>query len=238
MHSLFVFTAPRSPCAYLPHETSALTYEIVGRITPTEYQARLKAGWRRFGFSLFHPTCPACSKCQSLRVPVGTFAPDRSQRRCLAANDGAVRVVIGAPEVTEEKLELYDRFHAFQSEHVGWSHHGPKDPSAYAESFVENPFVTQEWRYYLGRKLVGVGYVDCLPEGLSAIYFFHDPDERKRSLGTFNVLSIVRKATEWKLPHVYLGYFVEGCRSLEYKARFRPYEVRGADGEWRAGSGE
>jgi arginine-tRNA-protein transferase len=233
MHSLFVFTSPPAPCAYLPHESSALTYEIVGRITPNEYQKRLKAGWRRFGFSLFHPTCPACTRCQSLRVPVARFAPDRSQRRSLAANDGEVRLVIGTPEVTEEKLDLYDRFHAFQSENVGWPHHGPKDPGGYAESFVENPFATQEWRYYLGERLVGVGYVDCLPDGLSAIYFFHDPDERKRSLGTFNVLSVLRRAAEWKLPQVYLGYFVAGCRSLEYKARFRPHELLGPDGVWR-----
>jgi arginine-tRNA-protein transferase len=234
MHSLFVFTSPTSPCAYLPHERSALTYEIVARMTAAEYQARLKAGWRRFGFSMFHPTCPVCTKCQSLRVPVATFRPDRSQRRCLAANDGQVRVLVGTPEVTEEKLELYDRFHAFQSEHVGWPDHGPKDASSYAESFVENPFPTQEWCYYLGEKLVGVGYVDRLPEGLSAIYFFHDPDERKRSLGTYNVLSIIRKAAEWQVPHLYLGYFVEGCRSLEYKARYRPNEVLGGDGAWRA----
>jgi arginine-tRNA-protein transferase len=234
MHSLFVFTSPPSQCAYLPHEASALTYEIVSRLSAAEYQSRLKEGWRRFGFSLFHPTCPACSKCQSLRVPVTTFRPDRSQRRCLAANDGQVHLVIGKPEVTEEKLALYDRFHAFQSEHVGWPNHGPKDASGYAESFVENPFPTQEWRYYLGEKLVGVGYVDRLPAGMSAIYFFHDPDQRKRSLGTYNVLSIIRKAAMDSVPHVYMGYFVEGCRSLEYKARFRPNEVLGGNGQWHA----
>jgi arginine-tRNA-protein transferase len=168
-----------------------------------------------------------------VRVTTATFEPDRSQRRCLAAN-GEVRLVIGTPEVTEEKLDLYDRFHAFQVDHVGWPSHGPKDAGDYAESFVDNPFPTQEWCYYLGDKLVGVGYVDRLPEGLSAIYFFHDPNERKRSLGTFNVLSVIRKAAEYALPHVYLGYFVEGCRSLEYKVRFRPNEVLGADGVWRA----
>jgi arginine-tRNA-protein transferase len=233
MRSLFVFTCPPGPCSYLPRESSSLTYEIVGELSAEEYQPRLAAGWRRFGYSLFRPTCPSCTKCQSVRVPVATFAPDRSQRRCLAANDGEVRLEIGEPEVTEEKLSLYDRYHAFQAGHVGWPEHGPKDAAGYAESFTENPFASQEWRYYLREKLVGVGYVDCLPGGLSAIYFFHDPGERKRSLGTYNVLSIIRKAAEWKLPHVYLGYYVEGCRSLEYKARFKPHEVLSEKGEWR-----
>jgi arginine-tRNA-protein transferase len=233
MHSLFVFTSPPSSCSYLPDETSSLNYEIVGRMTQAEYHERLLTGWRRFGYTLFRPVCPHCTKCQSLRLPVTDFKPDRSQRRCLAANDGDVWLVIGAPEVTDEKLDLYDRFHAFQSEHVGWTYHGPKDVAGYVESFVDNPFPTQEWRYYLGDKLVGVGYVDRVPGGLSAIYFFHDPDERHRSLGTFNVLSVIRKSAAYGLPHVYLGYYVRGCRSLEYKARFRPHEVLGPDGQWR-----
>jgi arginine-tRNA-protein transferase len=78
-----------------------------------------------------------------------------------------------------------------------------------------------------------VGYVDVVPEGLSAIYFFYDPDERERSLGTYNVIAILREAAARKIPYVYLGYYVEGCRSLEYKARFRPNEVIHPDGRWR-----
>ena len=232
MESLFVFTCPPSACGYLPNETWSLTYEVVGELTAAEYAERLRSGWRRFGFSLFHPTCPTCRKCQSVRLPVAAFKPDRSQRRALAANDGEVKLVIGAPAVTAAKLELYDRFHTYQSEHVGWPEHGPKDASGYAESFAENPFDTQEWCYFLGDKLIGVGYVDRLPGGLSAIYFFHDPEERKRSLGTYNVLSTIRKAAEWGLPYVYLGYYVDGCRSLAYKTRFRPAEVLGSDGAW------
>ena len=233
MESLFVFTTPPGACSYLPDRRSSLTYEIVGRMTAKEYGARLTAGWRRFGFSLFRPTCPSCTACRSLRIPVAAFAPDRSQRRCLALNAGDVHLSVGVPEVTDEKLDLYDRFHAFQADHVGWSDHGPKSASDYAESFVDNPFVTEEWCYRLGGRLVGVGYVDRVPEGLSLIYFFHDPDERSRSLGTFNVLSALRVAAEQKLPHVYLGYYVEGCRSLEYKARFRPNEALDASGVWQ-----
>jgi arginine-tRNA-protein transferase len=233
MHSLVVYTPPPSPCGYLPDRQWQIAYEVVGAVTPAEYCDRLKAGWRRFGFSLFRPRCPSCRACQSLRIPVPTFRPDRSQRRAVAANDGEVTLVIGEPGVTAAKLDLYDRFHQFQHEHKGWPDRGPEDPAGYADSFVENPFPTEEWRYYLGDKLVGVGYVDALPEGLSAIYFYHDPGERDRSLGTYNVLRVVREAGRRKLPHVYLGYYVAGCRSLEYKARYRPNEVLADDGTWQ-----
>jgi arginyl-tRNA--protein-N-Asp/Glu arginylyltransferase len=43
---------------------------------------------------------------------------------------------------------------------------------------------------------------------------------------------VIAAARERHLPHVYLGYYVEGCRSLEYKARFRPNEVLNSNGVW------
>lgn len=94
------------------------------------------------------------------------------------------------------------------------------------------PFAVEEWQYRLRGHLVGVGYVDPLPHSLSAIYFFHDPNVRERSLGTFNVMSVLESARQRGLEFVYLGYFVEGCRSLEYKARFTPNEVRDPIGNW------
>ncbi len=233
MESLLVYTPPPSTCGYLPEETWQLTYDIVGELSLDEYMARLKAGWRRFGHTLFRPTCPTCRKCLSLRIPVASFTPDRSQRRAAATNDGEITLRIGTPSVSEAKLELYDRFHRFQHFNKDWPDHGPESPRDYNDSYVANPFPTQEWCYHLGEKLVGVGYVDHLPEGLSAIYFFYDPDERHRSLGTYNVLSILRAGAEWELPHVYLGYYVEGCQSLEYKSRFRPNEILGVGGKWQ-----
>jgi arginyl-tRNA--protein-N-Asp/Glu arginylyltransferase len=233
MESLVTFTTPPHVCSYLPDRAAGMRYEIVAEVSPAEYQDRLQRGWRRFGFSLFRPECTACQECRSVRVPIATFQPDRSQRRAWAANVSEVRLEIGVPAVSREKLRLYDRFHTFQSETKGWSEHSPKDPDNYIESFVENPFPTEEWCYYLGDRLVGVGYVDRLPEALSAIYFFHEPDERRRSLGTFNVLSVIENARQTLAPFVYLGYYVVGCRSLEYKGRFRPNEVLGPTG-WSA----
>jgi arginine-tRNA-protein transferase len=160
------------------------------------------------------------------------FRPDRSQRRARRANEGAVRLVIGQPSVSRAKLDLYDRFHAFQSETKGWPWHFPKDAASYVSSFVDNPFPVQEWCYYLDGQLVGVGYVDDLPGALSAIYFIHDPDERSRSLGTWNVLSILDYAAQRHIPYVYLGYYVADCSSLAYKARFVPNQLLGEDGRW------
>jgi arginine-tRNA-protein transferase len=233
MKSVFHYVAPPSQCGYLPEQVWRLEYEHVAALSPVEYRERLLQGWRRFGHALFRPRCPACSACQSLRVDVRRFRPDRSQRRARKANEGIVALRIGPPSVTRAKLTLYDRYHSHQAAAKGWPEHPAKDAQEYVGSFVDNPLPTEEWCYYLGSRLVGVGYVDVVPGGLSAIYFFYDPEERQRSLGTWNVLSILDAAAARKLPHVYLGYYVAGCQSMEYKARFVPNEVLGPDGSWR-----
>ena len=43
---------------------------------------------------------------------------------------------------------------------------------------------------------------------------------------------MIDRARRQRLPHVYLGYYVEGCRSLEYKRRFAPNEILTEGGVW------
>jgi arginine-tRNA-protein transferase len=237
MESLFRYVASPSQCGYLPEQLWSLEYEYVGAMTPAEYLQRMLQGWRRFGTMMFRPACPSCTACRPLRVRAGLFRPDRSQRRARKANEGVLSLRIGKPSVSRAKLALYDRYHAFQAQAKGWPEHPAKDASSYADSFVLHPFPVEEWCFFLRNRLVGVGYVDHLPEGpdagLSAIYFVYDPDERHRSLGTWNVLCLIDEAVRRGLPYVYLGYYVEGCPSMSYKPRFVPNQVRGPDGVWR-----
>jgi leucyl-tRNA---protein transferase len=237
MESLFRYTAAPSTCGYLPDRQWSLEYEYVGAMSSDEYLQRLVQGWRRFGRMLFHPACPTCQACQSLRVVVDRFRPGRSQKRARQLNEGAVELRIGKPSVTKAKLALYDRYHTFQAAHKGWPEHPAKDTASYADSFVRHPFAVEEWDYYLDGRLVAVGYVDVLPDadagGLSAIYFFYDPQERHRSLGTYNVLRVIDEAKRRGLPYAYLGYFVEGSAGMTYKTRFLPNQLRGKDGVWR-----
>jgi arginine-tRNA-protein transferase len=233
MKTVARWTDDPSRCEYLPDRLWRRECVYVGALDPEEYARFLQAGWRRFGRLLFRPRCPRCAACRSLRVDAARFLPDRSQRRCRRTNAGAVQLRIGAPVVTPEKLALFDRFHAERSATRGWTPHEPHDAADFEASFVDNPFSTQEWCYFLDDALAGVGYVDALPDGLSAIYFAHDPAHRARALGTWHVLCLLDRARALGLPHVYLGYHVEGCISLRYKARFRPHEVLGPDGQWR-----
>ena len=54
------------------------------------------------------------------------------------------------------------------------------------------------------------------------VYSFFDPDYADRSLGTFMILDHIARARKMGLPYVYLGYWVEGSRKMDYKRRFQP----------------
>ena len=71
---------------------------------------------------------------------------------------------------------------------------------------------------------------DFLADGLSMVYSFYEPDEETRSLGTYIILDHIERARRLGLPHVYLGYWVEGSKKMAYKARFLPQERLGMDG--------
>jgi arginine-tRNA-protein transferase len=229
MESRLAFLSPPSPCEYLPDREWQLHYDVVRHATPADYAERLDRGWRRFGHVLFRPECPSCQSCWSLRVRVDAFTPSRSQRRAWNVNQRDVSIHVASPSASLAKIKLFDRYHEYQ--HV--AKHWPVTAAHGLERFTDNPFPTEEWCYYAGERLIAVGYVDALPTGLSAIYFYYDPQERHRSLGTYNVLAIIAAARERHVPYVYLGYYVEGCSSLEYKARFRPNEVLRPTESWR-----
>lgn len=228
------YVSPPHRCSYLHDQTAMQEYVECSALSIEEYGILLDQGWRRFGRSLFRPRCPFCTACWSLRVKVEEYKMDRSQRRNVRDNTPRISLRIGEPSVSQEKLTLHDAFHSHQSAEIGWPRFPPKDVESYVSSFVNNPIPTEEWCYYDNEKLIGVGYVDVVPQGLSAIYFFHDPAYRDWGPGTWNVLNVIEQARQKKFPFVYLGYFVSGCRSLEYKARFQPNEVLDASGLWKA----
>jgi arginine-tRNA-protein transferase len=223
------YVAPPNVCGYLPEQTAQLEYQIVSSLTTEEYSQNVHSGWRRFGPALFRPQCPACSACQPIRILVDRYKPDRSQRRVEKANQD-LKLIIGKPAFDEARADLYQRHHQYNAASKGWPE--PRgNPFNSMLGMVEGPLDVEEWSYYLGDRLVAVSYIDALTDGYSGMYYYHEPELRERSLGTFIVISLLREAARRQLPYVYLGYFVKNCRSMEYKARFLPNQVL-RDGLW------
>jgi len=211
-------------CSYLDDRYATLEHKIQVDVTPPELEAMLERGWRRFGPDYFRPACRDCSECVPTRVPVAAFHPSKSQRRAARGLDDFV-IRVGPPRFDDERLSLYHAWHASREGARGWDAAFLTE-KAYRIQFTFPHPAAREITFTdpsTGR-LVGVGLCDETPHAWSAIYFFYDPTFARASLGTMNVLAQLRIAERRGIPHVYLGYRVEACASLAYKANYRPQE--------------
>jgi arginine-tRNA-protein transferase len=223
---LEAFVEAERKCVYLPVETARQDVRVMIDVSPEEYEALLVRGYRRFGPVYFRPACASCSECVSLRIPTGGFVPTKSQKRAAKACAG-LRIEVARPRVDEERLALFRRWHASREEARGWDP-SPTDRQSYFQSFAYPHPCAREVGFYDdddGGKLVGVGIADETPNAWSAVYFFYEPAYAKRSLGVANVFLQLEIARSRGIPHVYLGYRVEGCASLTYKSAYRPHEL-------------
>jgi len=211
-------------CSYLPDQTAALEYRGYGRLTPGQLESFLARGWRRFGMDIFRPACSGCFQCIPLRIDVAEFHPDKSQRRTLRKN-AHVSMTLHPATVSREHVTLYNDWHRDMTSRKGWP---PQQltPEEYARSFLIGDYPSlHEMRYRVDTQLVGIGLVDCLPRSISSVYFYHAPDWRSLSPGTFSVLCEIELARQMKLDYVYMGYLIRNCPSMAYKGSFRPHEI-------------
>lgn len=218
------------PCPYLPGREESDLIALGGSVTSERYQRMMDRGFRRAGGIFYRPDCRGCRRCEPIRVPVEEFRPSRSQRRTMRKNTDVV-VRVGAPVCDESHWELYERYQArYHDRTMSGS------PGDYESFFCGSPIDTLEMSYWLDDRLVGVGLVDVCPASLSSVYFFYDPDESRRSLGVFSALVEIDECRRRGLPYWYIGFYVKGCRKMEYKSRFRPYELLSDGGTWRRDS--
>lgn len=220
------------PCSYLERRLARSVFvDPKLNLDAARYGTLLDLGFRRSGSYVYRPACGACQECRPVRVPVADFVPDRAQRRCRRNNDD-LRLTL-ENGLSADHYALYRRY--LLARHPG----GGMDPDD-REAF--HSFLSSSWgnteiiaaRDRAGRLLAGA-VVDRVPRGLSAVYTWFDPAEARRSLGTYMILVEIERTRSLGLPYLYLGYWVPGSPTMEYKRNFQPLEVLGASG-WRTRS--
>jgi arginine-tRNA-protein transferase len=201
---------------------------------PVVHDALTQGGFRRSQNIAYRPACEGCAACVSARLPVRDYCLSRSERRILARNGHLTRHIVEA-EATREQFALLQSY--LTSRHAGggmadmtWS-----DFVAMVEDTAVRTLLVE---YRLASndggpgQLAACALVDQLSDGLSLVYSFFDPGLAKLSLGSFMILDHLIQAREQALPHVYLGYWVQGSRKMDYKSKFSPLEVLEPTG-WR-----
>ncbi|MEO4044713.1 arginyltransferase [Hoeflea sp. CAU 1731] len=234
----FFLTAP-SPCPYLDGQFERKVFtHLVGEKAAELNDLLTQGGFRRSQNIAYRPACESCRACVSVRIVASDFEPNKSMRRNLARNsDIAAREFQAEP--SSEQYALFRDYLDARHQRGGMSDMTVLD---YA-MMVEDTYVpTKIIEYRIegepdpdgsiaeqGR-LIAVALSDIMGDGLSMVYSFFDPDYASRSLGTYMILDHIQRAKDRGLPHVYLGYWVEGSRKMEYKTRFRPQDHLGPSG--------
>jgi len=211
-------------CAYLDDAKQTTHYKIVNMCSTSYCEALIERGWRRFGNMFFRPVCADCNACESFKIDVKNYTFSKSERRILRKNENT-KIVIQRPQVTLSHLALFEKYHLHMKDKRDWNHEKTTSKHYYMSFVHGHGDFGYEVLYYVGETLVGVDLIDILPNGISSIYFYYDPDLSKHSLGTFSMLQQIQMAKENDLEWIYMGYYVQGCQSLEYKSRYKPYHV-------------
>ncbi|MBI5443076.1 MAG: arginyltransferase [Deltaproteobacteria bacterium] len=225
---LQVSTSSEHACPYLSGRIALSRGFQCRRVPGWAHQLLMDAGFRRSGKIFYQPVCPGCRACTALRVRVGSFRPGKSLRRIERRNRD-LSLGFGVPSLTDEKHALYRRY--LERRHDGKMASEREDLEAF---LYRSPTETLEVCYRgPGGRLLAVGICDRTPVALSSVYFYFDPDEGPRSLGTFGSLVELRLAESLGLAYYYPGFWIEGCRKMSYKTRLRPCELLGTDAVWR-----
>ena len=233
----FYLTAP-SACPYLPGKVERKVFtHLVGKRAAALNDMLTQTGFRRSQTIAYRPACENCRGCVSVRVLVDDFQPNKTQRRILRDNSDLIGAV-APPKPTTEQYSLFRDYLDSRHPDGGMADMSVLDYSMMVEDSHIDTVLT-EYRLrgpdsrITGRgegPLVACCLTDRLADGLSLVYSFYDPAAAKRSLGAFVILDHIERARRMGLPHVYLGYWVEGSRKMAYKGAYLPQERLGLSG--------
>ncbi|WP_312763783.1 arginyltransferase [Stutzerimonas balearica] len=217
----FYATQPH-PCSYLPDEQATTLFLDPSQPMDVQVYAELsEMGFRRSGDHLYRPHCQRCSACIPARIPANALLPSRQQKRIIKRN-ADLKVQAVRAGFTEEYYSLYATY--IEKRHADGDMYPPSREQFNTFLVRDLPF-SRFYEFRLDGRLLAVAVTDVLPNGLSAVYTFYDPNEERRSLGRYAILWQVAEAERLGLKAVYLGYWIKNCRKMNYKTEYRPIEL-------------
>ncbi|MCH8536401.1 MAG: arginyltransferase [Alkalimonas sp.] len=211
------------PCAYLPQQKEQVIFLLPQQpLHHSLYQQLLQHNFRRSGDDVYRPHCSHCQQCQSVRLPVNAFTPNRKQRRILSkAKRQGLRVQWAPARPAREYFSLY-------SDYISFKH---RDGSMFPPNMAQlESLLTCNWlpvwtlEIYDQQQLVSVSVVDRLDNSLSAVYTFYHPDWQRYSPGLLGILLLIEQARQLQNDFLYLGYYIADCDKMAYKGEFRPQQ--------------
>ena len=212
-------------CPYLPDRNWVTQFFQTSDMPEALYESLLNVGWRRSSNIFYLNDCENCKECIPIRVDADNFKASKSQRKCLNKN-ADIRIEREPATFRQQDFELFKKYDE--------SWHDSKhnvDEESYRQMNVESPLCTEVMRYFIADELVGLSWIDVLPNAISSVYFSFDPDFSERSLGVFSMLKEIELCRDLGKRWLQVGFYIKGCKKMNYKSKYKPYQLL-IDNEW------
>ncbi|UYN99950.1 MAG: arginyltransferase [Devosia sp.] len=228
-----LFLTAAMPCPYLPGRMERKLFtHLSGRRASTLHHLLSDNGFRRSQNLIYRPACEGCCACQSVRIVAGGFATNKRFRRVLRAN-ADIAVSVQPTVATSEQYALFKRYLSARHDGGGMTQMTYQDYEYMVEDTpVQSVLVEYRLRDLPDQPLLAVALTDVMPDGLSMVYSFYDPDHAHRSLGTYLILDHISQVRSANLSYVYLGYWVKDSPKMAYKGDYRPLQVQRGSLGW------
>ena len=224
-------------CPYMKEQTARLPLRLPSRpLTQVEFGQRLRQGESADTDTSTVVVAAAGNGTDVTDMPgmiTEEYTPTKTQKRIGRRGDEELVLRVGAPAVDARRVYLYNEHKTARRLRDGQP---PIDEDGYRDFLVATCCDTFEISYYHGDSLVGIAICDRSEDALSAVYCCYDPGVAHLSIGTYSILKQLQLCKQWGLHYLYLGLYISGCESMEYKARYLPHE-RLVDGTWRRYAG-
>ncbi len=210
------------PCSYLDGRLARMLYVDPSNTLDISIYSRLSEyGFRRNGNFLYTPHCPDCLACIPSRILISQFKPSNSQKRCCKKN-------IDVKLIQTSEIDIAEHYPIYAS-YITVRHEDgtmvPPSPNQFTDYLVTPLECTEYLEYRINNSLVGCSVIDMFENSLSAIYTYFDPDYQSRGLGNYAILKQVELAKKLELDYLYLGYWIESCKKMSYKSRYKGLEL-------------
>lgn len=219
----FYKTSP-APCPYLADrfETKILT-PLTGSDPENLYMGLLLSGFRRSQTVAYRPICQNCSACQSIRIIVDDFRPNKAQKRILKKNN-FLYPKVAPPHLQSYHYDLYEKYIHNRHPDGEMSRMSYKDIESMIEQTTIDTVIV-EYRHMDTQEIYGWVLTDLTAFGPSMVYSVYNPEYTKNSLGIYAILQHIEFALQLGTPYLFLGYWIEEDPKMSYKTNFKPYQV-------------
>ncbi|ASP39772.1 arginyltransferase [Bacterioplanes sanyensis] len=233
MRSLSLYRPTQTtPCGYLPNHWSRSDYVDPRVALTTEELTQLnRLGFRRSGQLLYRPACPDCNACESARFEPLKLRINRRLKRAIKYCR-PFHLAVETAHYSDEHYRLYRAY--INARHRDGAMYPPSQQQY--EEFITSHFGNTAFlTLRCGEQLIGCLVFDLLQDGVSSVYCYFDTHYEHCSPGRYLIYSLSAVAIALKLPYHYLGYYIDNCKKMTYKAEWQPLDLL-QNGVWQAKS--